>query len=248
LPWRLVGSYRLAPEPDGSPLFTSSPSVACQRYEPRKCPDPLAMARYRNAAFPVERSGRPLRSRSISGLTIRSLAFRPATFLSTLRSGCYQTPRKTRYAAAWLRLCRGRHPRRLNSTRLQGAIPSEPCVRVAPHTAQASAAGKRSPAARSTRSWFRLTGGLRHLSFGLFSLRCLTSPSVKASSFIAPLRPAGSLRPFGLGIPALAALSAPLQDGLRFLRHPLPPPPSPSLRSEYRRLPAGGTGWAYPVV
>jgi hypothetical protein len=56
-----------------------------------------------------------------SGLTIRSLAFRPATFLSTLRSGCYQTPRKTRYAAARLRLCRGRHPRRLNSTRLQGA-------------------------------------------------------------------------------------------------------------------------------
>ncbi len=59
-----------------------------------------------------------------SGLFIRSLAFRPATFLSTLRSGCYQTPRKTRYAAAWLRLCR--HPRRLNSTRLQGATLSKP--------------------------------------------------------------------------------------------------------------------------
>src|SRR3954468_831103 len=58
-----------------------------------------------------------------SGLTIRSLAFRPATFLSTLRSGCYQTPRKTRYTAAWLRLCRDRHFRRLNSTRLQGATP-----------------------------------------------------------------------------------------------------------------------------
>ena len=72
-----------------------------------------------------------------SGLTIRSLAFRPATFLSTLRSGCYQTPRKTRYAAAWLRLCRGRHPRRLNSPRLQGATPSEPCVPVSRHTAQA---------------------------------------------------------------------------------------------------------------
>ena len=80
-----------------------------------------------------------------SGLSIRSLAFRPATSLSTLRSGCYQTPRKTRYTAAWLRLCRGRHFRRLNSTRLQGAIPSEPCVRVAPHTAQASAAGEEIP-------------------------------------------------------------------------------------------------------
>ena len=100
--------------------------------------------------------------------------------------------------------------------------------------------GKRSPAARSTRSWFRLTGGFRHPSFGLFSLRCLTSPSVEASSLIAPLRPAGSLRPFGLGIPARAALSPPLQRSLRFLRHPLPPPPSPSLRSGYRRLAATG--------
>ena len=115
-------------------------------------------------------------------------------------------------------------------------LPSEPCVRVAPHTAQASAAGKRSPAARSIRSWFRLTGGFRHPS--LFSLRRLTSPSVEASSLIAPLRPAGS--PFGLGIPALAALSPPLQRSLRFLRHPLPPPPSPSLRSGYRRLAATG--------
>ena len=105
---------------------------------------------------------------------------------------------------------------------------------------QASAVGKRSPAARSIRSWFRLTGGFRHPSFGLFSLRCLTSPSVEASSLIAPLRPAGSLHPFGLGIPALAALSPPLQRSLRFLRHPLPPPPSPSLRSEYRRLAATG--------
>ena len=85
-----------------------------------------------------------------SGLTIRSLAFRPATFLSTLRSGCYQTPRKTRYTAAWLRLCRGRHFRRLNSTRLQGATPSEPYVPVAVHTAQASAAVL---AARKIRSW-----------------------------------------------------------------------------------------------
>src|SRR3954466_6574036 len=119
-------------------------------------------------------------------------------------------------------------------------LPSEPCVRVAPHTAQASAAGKRSPAARSTRSWFCPTAGFRHPSFGLFSLRCLTSPLVEASRLIAPLRPAGSLRPFGLGISAFAALSPPLQRSLRFLRHPLPPPPSPSLRLGYRRLAATG--------
>jgi len=67
-----------------------------------------------------------------SGLSLRSLAFRPVTFLSTLRSGCYQTPRKTRYTAAWLRLCRGRHFRRLNSTPLQGATPARPDVTVAP--------------------------------------------------------------------------------------------------------------------
>ena len=102
-------------------------------------------------------------------------------------------------------------------------------MRVVPHTAQASAAGKRSPAARSTRSWFRLTGGFRHPSFSLFSLRRLTSPSVEAANLIAPLRPAGSLHLFRLGIPAVAALSAPLQDGLRFFRHPLPPPLWPFL-------------------
>ena len=61
----LGGLSGLTPEPDGSPLFPSSPSVTCQRYEPRKRPGPLAVSRYRDAAFPVEGSGRPLRSRSI---------------------------------------------------------------------------------------------------------------------------------------------------------------------------------------
>src|SRR3954465_1332435 len=116
-----------------------------------------------------------------------------------------------------------------------------PCRRLKPPRR-----GKRSPAARSTRSWFRPTGGFRHPSFGLFSLRCLTSPSVEASRLIAPVRPAGSLRPFGLGIPALAALSPPLQRSLRFLRHPLPPPPSPFLAVGFP--PWGGTSGAYPVT
>src|SRR3954468_16906781 len=118
---------------------------------------------------------------------------------------------------------------RVAGLRYRRPAPSAPAVPMARHPAQASAVGKRSPAARSIRSWFRLTGGFQHPSVGLFSLRRLTSPSVEASSLIAPLRPAGSLRPFRLGIPARAALSAPLQDGLRFLRHPLPPPPSPFL-------------------
>src|SRR4051794_38810831 len=68
-----------------------------------------------------------------------------------------------------------------------------------------------------------------HLVTFFHSQPALTSPSVEAANLIAPLRPAGSLHPFRLGIPALAALSARLQDGLRFLRHPLPPPPSPFL-------------------
>src|SRR4051812_12883748 len=91
-----------------------------------------------------------------------------------------------------------------------------------------------------------LTGGFRHPS--LFSLRRLTSPSVEATRLIAPLRPAGSLRPFGLGIPARAALSAPLQDGLRFLRHPLPPPPSPFLAVGIPSPRSDGASGAYPVV
>src|SRR4051794_30847282 len=74
----------------------------------------------------------------------------------------------------------------------------------------------------------------------LSGTRTLTVWSVEASSLIAPLRPAGSLHPVGLGIPALAALSPPLQRSLRFFRHPLPPPPSPSLRSGYRGLAATG--------
>src|ERR1700730_15948813 len=53
-----------------------------------------------DSAFPFERQGRLLRSRSISGLCSRSLLFRLTTSLSTLRNGPYRTPRKTRYAAA----------------------------------------------------------------------------------------------------------------------------------------------------
>ena len=44
-----------------------------------------------------------------------------------------------------------------------------------------------------------------------------------------PPRPVGSRHPFRSGISALAALSAPLQGGLRFLRPRLPATPSPFL-------------------
>ena len=42
---RLVGPYKLSFEPDGSPLFTSTPLVACWRYEPREHLRPLAKTR-----------------------------------------------------------------------------------------------------------------------------------------------------------------------------------------------------------
>src|ERR1019366_1310283 len=44
-PYRLGGSYKLALEPDGSPLFISIPLVACWRYEPREHHKPLALTR-----------------------------------------------------------------------------------------------------------------------------------------------------------------------------------------------------------
>src|SRR5258708_19777501 len=44
-PYRLGRSYKLAPEPDGSPLFTLLPLVACWRYEPREHLRPLALSR-----------------------------------------------------------------------------------------------------------------------------------------------------------------------------------------------------------
>src|SRR4029077_11153774 len=44
-PLRLGRSYKLVPEPDGSPLFTLLPLVACWRYEPREHLRPLALSR-----------------------------------------------------------------------------------------------------------------------------------------------------------------------------------------------------------
>src|SRR4030095_557071 len=72
-PWRLVGPYKLSFEPDGSPLFTSTPLVACWRYEPREHLRPHREDAAFDSAFPFERQGRLLRPRSISGLFSRSL-------------------------------------------------------------------------------------------------------------------------------------------------------------------------------
>src|SRR6185312_11980511 len=73
-----------------------------------------------DSAFPFERQGRLLRSRSISGLFSRSLysGLQPPC----LRFATAVTGRHARLGSRLLaRLCRGRHRRRQTSTRFQGA-------------------------------------------------------------------------------------------------------------------------------
>src|SRR3954464_9151148 len=56
-----------------------------------------------------------------------------------------------------------------------------------------------------------------------------------------PSRPWRKSAPFRVGYPLVTEpLSAPLQGGLRLLRRSSTPPPSPPLRSGYRRLAATG--------
>ncbi|MGY3578916.1 integrase [Bradyrhizobium sp. USDA 4504] len=81
------------------------------------------------SAFPFERQGRLLRSRSISGLFSRSLhsGLQPPC----LRFATAVTGRHARLGSRLLaRLCRGRHLRRQTSTRLQGATLTEPAVKL----------------------------------------------------------------------------------------------------------------------
>ena len=78
-----------------------------------------------DSAFPFERQGRLLRSRSISGLFSRSLhsGLQPPY----LRFAAAVTGRHARLGSRLLaRLCRGRRRRRQTSTRLQGATRTDP--------------------------------------------------------------------------------------------------------------------------
>ena len=82
-----------------------------------------------DSAFPFERQGRLLRSRSISGLFSRSLhsGLQPPC----LRFATTVTGRHARLGSRLLaRLCRGRHRRRQTSTRLQGATLIEPDMQI----------------------------------------------------------------------------------------------------------------------
>ena len=82
-----------------------------------------------NSAFPFERQGRLLRSRSISGPYSRSL--RSGLQPPCLRFAVAVTGRHARLGSRLLaRLCRGRHLRRQTSTRLQGATLIKPDVRI----------------------------------------------------------------------------------------------------------------------
>src|SRR5580693_4805034 len=124
-PLRLGRSYRLAPEPDGSPLFTLLPLVACWRYRTPGAPQTARVVAACDSAFPFERQGQLLRSRSISGLFSRSLhsGLQPPC----LRFAAAVTGHHARLGSRLLaRLCRGRHRRRQTSTRLQGATRTDP--------------------------------------------------------------------------------------------------------------------------
>ena len=126
-PLRLGRSYRLAPEPDGSPLFALLLLVACWRYRTPGAPQTARVVAACGSVFPFERQGRLLRSRSISGLYSRSLhsGLQPPC----LRFATAVTGRHARLGSRLLaRLCRGRHRRRQTSTRLQGATLIKPDV------------------------------------------------------------------------------------------------------------------------
>src|SRR5450759_1284467 len=122
-PLRLGRSYKLALEPDGSPLFTSISLIACWRYEPREYLRPLAIAR---AAIPPS----PLRDRVGYSDHDRFRGYVPVHCRSGLQPPCLRfaatvTGRHARLGTRLLaRLCRGRHFRRLSSTRFQGATRS----------------------------------------------------------------------------------------------------------------------------
>ena len=119
-PHRLGRSYKLALEPDGSPLFPLTPLVACWRYEPREHPRPLALAR---PAIPPS----PLSDRVGYSDHVRFRGYLPVHWCSGLQPPCLRfaaavTGRHARLGTRLLaRLCRRRHLRRLSSTRLQGA-------------------------------------------------------------------------------------------------------------------------------
>ena len=123
-PLRLGRSYKLAPEPDGSPLFTLLPLVACWRYEPREHLRPLALPR---PAVPPSRLGDRVATPITFDFGLFSRSLHSGLQPPCLRFATAVTGRHARLGTRLLaRLCRGRHRRRQTSTRLQGATPTGP--------------------------------------------------------------------------------------------------------------------------
>jgi hypothetical protein len=126
-PPRLGRTYKFALEPDGSPLFTLIPLVACWRYEPREHLRPLAMTRP-----PIPPS--PLSDRVDYSDHVRFRGHLPVHCRSGLQPPCLRfaaavTGRHARLGTRLLaRLCRGRPLGRLSSTRLQGATLIKPAM------------------------------------------------------------------------------------------------------------------------
>src|SRR6185436_14320998 len=132
------GSYKLALEPGGSPLFASIPLVACWRYEPREHPMPLAISRPVILPSPLsDRVGCPDHDRFRGYVTVHC---RSGLQPPCLRFAAAVTGRHARLGSRLLaRLCRGRHRRRQTSTRLQGATRTDPDRILSHHPARAIA-------------------------------------------------------------------------------------------------------------
>ncbi|NMW18268.1 MAG: hypothetical protein HKK66_04410 [Chlorobiaceae bacterium] len=74
--------------------------IACWRFELRKYFKKLTISFPELLLSPFEDWVNYFNHDRFRGYNFRSLAFRPTISLSTLRSGRYRTPRKTRYMAA----------------------------------------------------------------------------------------------------------------------------------------------------
>src|SRR5712691_7447057 len=115
----LVGPYKSSLEPDGSPLFPWNRLAACQRYEPRKSPRPLAMSRLGFLPSPVrDRVGDFEHDRFRGYLSVHWV---PAYNLPVYASQCCNSHHARLGTRLRARRCRGRHCRRLDSTSFQGA-------------------------------------------------------------------------------------------------------------------------------
>src|SRR5260370_14976577 len=85
-PRRLGRSYKVAVEPDGSPLFTSTPLVACWRYKPREHLRPLAKSR---SLIPPS----PLRDRVGYSDHVRFRGYFPVHFIPAYNLPVYASQR-----------------------------------------------------------------------------------------------------------------------------------------------------------